>query len=98
MKIILAPDSFKESLSAMEVCRAMAIGIQRVAPDAEIIELPLADGGEGTIQALIHATHGSMNTVQVIGPCGESISASWGILGDGRTAVIEMAQAAGLSL
>jgi glycerate 2-kinase len=98
MKIILAPDSLKESLTAVEVCRAMDLGIRRTLPNAEVISLPLADGGEGTVAALISATGGSLRTTSVIAPLGQPVKAHWGILGDGSTAVIEMAAAAGLAL
>jgi glycerate 2-kinase len=98
MKIILAPDSFKECLTAVEVCRAMAAGLRRILPNAELISLPLADGGEGTVDALLSATGGTLRSNTVIGPCGDPVEAQWGILGDGSTAVIEMAAAAGLAI
>jgi len=98
MRIIVAPDSYKGSLSALETARAMAAGLGRVFPEAEIITLPLADGGEGTVEALVGATNGEIRRVLVQGPLGDPVEAAWGLLGDGRTAVVEMAQASGLTL
>jgi glycerate kinase len=99
MRIILAPDSFKESLSAREVCEAIARGIRRVRPDAIIDSIPMADGGEGTVDALVSATGGALRQTTVTGPLGEPVTATWGLLGDGsNTAVIEMAAASGLAL
>ncbi|MBN1478647.1 glycerate kinase [candidate division KSB1 bacterium] len=98
MKVVLAPDSFKESLSAAEVCDAMSRGVRTVLPDAEIIKLPLADGGEGTVRTLVAATHGRVITQTVTGPLGRPVEAEFGILGDSVTAVIEMASASGLPL
>ena len=98
MRIVVAPDSFKGSVSAVAVANAMEQGILTVFPDAEVIKLPIADGGEGTIEALIVATGGQVIAEQVIGPLGESLEACFGILGDGETAVIEMAAASGLPL
>jgi glycerate kinase len=98
MRIIVAPDSFKGSLSALEAARAMARGIRAVFPEAEVIELPIADGGEGTVEALVAATGGTLRHAEVRGPLGDPVRAAWGVLGDGRTAVIEMAAASGLTL
>ena len=98
MKIVLAPDSFKESLSALQVCKAMARGVRSVLPDADIIHLPLADGGEGTVDALVSATNGRLLQQEVVGPLGDNVTARFGVLGDGNTAVIEMASASGLPL
>jgi len=99
MKILLAPDSFKGSLSAAQAAEAMAVGVRRARPDAEIVLLPLADGGEGTVEALVLATGGRRKTLRVRGPLGEPVEAMYGLLGpDGKTAVIEMAAAAGLPL
>ena len=97
MKILLCPDSFKGALAASEAARAMASGWRRVFPDAELVCLPIADGGEGTLETLLSATGGERITEQVTGPLGDTINANWGVLPDG-TAVIELAQAAGLSL
>lgn len=99
MKILLAPDAFKGSLSALEAADAMAAGIRRVCPETEIVLLPLADGGEGTVDALIAATGGRIQSARVTGPLGEAVDARWGLLGPGgATAVVEMAEAAGLML
>lgn len=99
MKIVIAPDSFKGSLSAAQAAGAMAAGVRRVYPDAEIVLLPLADGGEGTVEALVLATGGRQKTMTVTGPLGDPVKAAFGFLGpDGATAVIEMAAAAGLPL
>lgn len=97
MKFVLAPDSFKESMSAKEVCHAMKQGIKKVLPKAEIISVPMADGGEGTMDSLVDATNGQKHEVQVIGPLGKPVTAHYGILGDQKTAIIEMAEASGLS-
>ncbi len=96
MKIVIAPDSFKESLSAKEVCQAIENGLNKVWKDAEIVHVPVADGGEGTVQSLIDATDGHMEFVKVTGPLYEDVDAFYGVLGDGKTAVIEMAAASGL--
>lgn len=99
MKLLLAPDSFKGSLTASEAAAAMAEGVRRVRPDADIVLLPLADGGEGTAEALVLATGGQRQSAVVTGPLGERLEASFGLLGlDGATAVVEMAAAAGLLL
>lgn len=98
MKIVLAPDSFKGSLSALEVCQAMETGIRRVKGEAEIISVPMADGGEGTVRSLVDATGGRIITRMVTGPLGDQVEAFFGITGDGETAVIEMAAASGLPL
>jgi glycerate kinase len=93
---VLAPDSFKESMTAKEVCIAMEKGIKRALPEAECIQVPMADGGEGTVQSLVDATDGKILPVTVTGPLGTPVEASVGILGDGVTAVIEMASASGI--
>jgi len=131
MHILIAPDSFKETLSAMEAAEAIARGVQRALPDAAIDRCPMADGGEGTVDALVNATGGKFRTTEVAGPLGETVPAKWGVLGSlpspsggglgwggvrstgnastpspqpssrgkgGKTAVIEMAEAAGLHL
>lgn len=96
---LLAPDSFKESMTALQACYAMQAGIIRVFPDAAFILLPMADGGEGTVDALLHALHGTRVHVQVAGSlAGQQVQACFGLIDDGRTAVIEMAQANGLNL
>lgn len=99
MRIVLAPDSFKESLSAGEVCAALTRGIRRACPEAVIDAIPMADGGEGTVDALIGATGGALRQCTVTGPLGLPVTATWGLLGDDSgTAVIEMAAASGLAL
>ena len=97
MKIVISPDSFKESLTAKEVCLAIETGFKRVFPEATYCLIPVADGGEGTVQSLVDATHGEILDLQVTGPLSESVDAFYGLLGDGsHTAVIEMAAASGL--
>jgi glycerate kinase len=98
MRIVIAPDSFKGSLSAQAAAAAMARGVRAVFPEAELRLVPIADGGEGTVDALVSATGGTIRETQVTGPLGEPVAARWGVLGDGTTAVIEMAAASGLSL
>ena len=98
MKFLLAPDSFKESLSAKDVANAMEKGLKKVFPLAEYVKIPMADGGEGTTQSLIDATGGEMFYPEVTNPLGEKVRAKLGILGDGDVAVIEMASASGLEL
>ena len=98
MKIIIAPDSFKGSLTARQAADAIERGVRHVTPDADIIPIPMADGGEGTVRALVDATGGRLISAHVTGPLGEPVAATYGILGDGATAVIEMAEAAGLHL
>lgn len=98
MRIVVAPDSYKGSASALAVAQAMERGIHQVFPAAEVCKTPIADGGEGTVEALVTATGGQFRQTQVAGPLGDPITARWGILGDGKTAVIEMAAASGLPL
>jgi glycerate kinase len=98
MRIVVAPDSYKGSVSALGVAQAMERGIHAVFPDAEVLEVPIADGGEGTVEALVAATGGRLERTEVPGPLGEPVLAQWGVLGDGQTAVIEMAAASGLPL
>jgi len=98
MKIVIAPDSFKGNLTAKEVADAVEVGIKRVIQDAEIVKVPMADGGEGTVQALVDATKGQIITIEVTDPLGNLIKADFGILGTQDTAVIEMATASGLPL
>ncbi len=98
MRILIAPDSFKESLSAVDAAAAIGRGVLAAHPDASVDLCPLADGGEGTVDALVEATGGAYRTTPVFGPLGQPVEARWGLLGDGRTAVIEMAEAAGLQL
>lgn len=98
MKIVIAPDSFKESMTALEAAEAIETGFRKVLPDAEYIKIPMADGGEGTVQSLVDATNGKIINEKVTGPDGEPVEAFYGITGDGKTAVIEMAAASGLHL
>lgn len=112
MKIVIAPDSFKESLSALEVANAIEQGLRQVIPDCEIVKIPVADGGEGTVQSMVDATGGSIVNLEVMGPLGNRVQAHYGILGGilanssnssaashanhSAIAVIEMASASGL--
>jgi len=98
LKIVIAPDSFKESLTALEVANAIEWGFKRVFPDASYVKVPLADGGEGTVQAMVDACGGDIIKLAVSGPLGVEVEAFYGLLGDGKTAVIEMAAASGLHL
>ncbi len=98
MKVVVAPDSFKGSVTALQAANAVEQGLRRVFPDAVIDKVPMADGGEGTVQSLVDATGGSIQTQRVLGPLGDEVEAEFGILADGQTAVIEMASASGLTL
>ncbi|MEC0555986.1 glycerate kinase [Bacillus haynesii] len=98
MKIVIAPDSFKESMTSLEAARSIEKGFKAVLPDAEYVNIPVADGGEGTVQALVDATGGDIVYQTVTGPLGKPVKAAYGLLGDGKTAVIEMAEASGLHL
>ncbi|HWK39632.1 MAG TPA: glycerate kinase [Hyphomicrobium sp.] len=98
MKIVIAPDSFKENLTSLEVASEIETGLKRVWPNATYVKVPMADGGEGTVQSLVDATGGEIVKVEVSGPMGGRVLASYGLLGGGRTAVIEMAEASGLPL
>ncbi|PNF09337.1 glycerate 2-kinase [Enterobacter cancerogenus] len=98
MKIVIAPDSYKESLSATEVAQAIEKGFREIFPDALYVSVPVADGGEGTVEAMIAATRGTEQHAVVTGPLGEKVNACWGMSGDGGTAFIEMAAASGLAL
>ncbi|ANQ23449.1 glycerate kinase [Vibrio natriegens] len=98
MKVVIAPDSFKESLTAKQVSEAIKAGLARVWHDAEFVTVPVADGGEGTVQSLIDATQGEQVFTTVFDPLNKEVQAFYGILGDGETAVIEMAEASGLHL
>ena len=98
MKIVIAPQGFKGNLTALEVARAIEAGVKRIVPGALTVLKPMADGGEGTVQALVDATGGEIITSEVTGPLGERVNAHWGVLNDRVTAVIEMAAASGLPL
>ena len=96
MKIVIAPDSFKESMTALEAATAIERGFKKVLPNEDYLKVPMADGGEGTVQSIIDATGGSFKTEIVKGPLGKEVKAQYGIDGDGKVAVIEMAAASGL--
>lgn len=96
MKIVLAPDSFKNSLTAKQVASAMQTGLQRVYPDATFVKVPMADGGEGTVQSLVDAKDGHILTERVINPLGVETDAHYGLIDNGSVAVIEMAEASGI--
>ena len=98
MKIVIAPDSFKENMTSLEVATAIEKGILQVFPEAECLKVPMADGGEGTVQSLVDATNGRIEHKTVVGPLGNPVNAHYGFLGEGNTAVIEMAEASGLPL
>ncbi|MFT4173549.1 MAG: glycerate kinase [Rhodocyclaceae bacterium] len=98
MKIVIAPDSYKESLSALEVAEAIESGMREVLPHATYVKIPVADGGEGTVDSLVAWTGGGKRNLLVSGPLGEPVEAFFGLSGDGRLAVIEMAAASGLAL
>lgn len=97
-KVVIAPDSFKESLSALEVAEAIERGFRQVYPQVQYVKLPMADGGEGTVDSMVAATDGEIVRVEVTGPLGQPVQAFYGLLGDEETAVIEMAAASGLHL
>ncbi|ELY6243979.1 glycerate kinase [Cronobacter universalis] len=97
-KIVIAPDSFKESLSAMDVARAIEAGFREIYPQAHYVCVPMADGGEGTVEAMVAATGGQIITTPVTAPLGNKVDGFFGLLGDGETAVVEMAAASGLHL
>lgn len=98
MKIVIAPDSYKECLTAMQVANAIEAGFREVFPNAAYVKIPVADGGEGTVDAMVEATGGRRITATVRGPLGDPVEAFYGLTGDGSTAVIEMAAASGLAL
>jgi len=96
--IALAPDSFKESMTAKEVCEAMERGIKKANSNISCIHVPMADGGEGTMQSLVDATNGKVYSLKVVGPLGNEVEAEYGILGDGEIGILEMASASGIQL
>ena len=98
MRIVVAPQGFKGTLSGPEAAQAIADGVKRALPGAETVLCPVADGGNGTLDTLIAATGGELRMARVMGPMGQAAEAQWGVLGDGVTAVVEMAQASGLTL
>jgi glycerate kinase len=98
VKVVVAPNSFKGSLSASEAAAAIARGVRQVLPDADIVEVPVADGGEGTVEALVGAHRGAYRTAEVEGPLGDPVAAPYGLIENGRTGVVELASASGLTL
>ena len=98
MKVVIAPQTFKGSISALDVAKAMSEGVRLVVPDAETVIVPVADGGDGTLETLVEGSGGDIRSVTVTGPLGERRDAEWGAMGDGNTAVIEMARTSGLAL
>ena len=98
MKIVIAPQAFKGSISALDAAHAMRDGVLRVVPDAEVMPVPVADGGDGTLETLVEGSGGEIRQITVTGPLGERRAAEWGAMGDGVTAVIEMARTSGLAL
>ena len=98
MKVVIAPQAFKGSISALEAAEAMSEGVRRVFPDAETVAVPVADGGDGTLETLVEGSGGEIRSATVTGPLGDKVTAPWGALGDGTTAVIEMARTSGLAL
>ena len=98
MKVVIAPQSFKGSISALDAARAMEEGVRRVVSDVETVLVPVADGGDGTLETLVEATGGDIRSATVTGPIGKAVTAEWGALGDGETAMIEMARTSGLAI
>ena len=98
MRVVVAPNAFKGSLSASQAASAIANGVRESFPDAEVVEIPVADGGDGTVEALVSAHRGEYRTAEVEGPLGDSVSATFGLIEAGRTGVVELASASGLTL
>src|SRR5258706_12059636 len=98
MKVVVAPNSFKGSLSAAQAAAAIAAGVRAAIPDAEVIEIPVADGGEGTVDALVSSRKGTYREVEVEGPLGDPVRATYGLIDGGATGVVELASASGLTL
>jgi glycerate 2-kinase len=98
MKVIVAPNSFKGSISATQAAKAISLGVRQVFPDAEVVEIPVADGGEGTVEALVASHNGTYGWVNVEGPLGAPVLASYGLIDGGKTAVVELASASGYVL
>ncbi len=98
IQVVVAPDSFKESASAAEVAAALAEGVRRALPHARVTQIPMADGGEGAVDALLAAVGGERIELKATGPLGEPVDAFYGLIDGGKTAIIEMAAASGLAL
>jgi len=98
VKIVVAPNSFKGSMSATQAAKAIASGVREVWPDASVVEIPVADGGDGTAEALVTANQGTYHRLNVEGPLGDPVHASYGVIDGGKTAVIELASASGFAL
>ena len=98
MKVVVAPNAFKGSLTASQAAAAMARGVREAFPDAEVFEVPVADGGDGTVDALVSAHRGAYRTADVEGPLGGPVKATYGLIDGGRTGVVELALASGLTL
>ena len=98
MKIVIAPQSFKSSVSALTAAQAIERGVKRALPECETFLVPVADGGDGTLEVLVNSTSGKIFRTMVTGPLGQAVEADWGVMGDGQTAVIEMARASGLAM
>jgi len=98
LKVVVAPNSFKGSLTAAQAASAIARGVLRALPDAEVVEVPVADGGDGTVEALVSARKGTFRDVEVEGPLGDPIRAVYGLIDGGRTGVVELAASSGLAL
>ncbi len=98
MKIVISPQTFKGSISALDAAHAMREGVLRIVPDADTVLVPVADGGDGTLETLVEGSEGEIRSVEVTGPLGDRIEALWGAMGDGVTAIIEMARTSGLAL
>jgi glycerate kinase len=98
VKVVVAPNAFKGSLSASQAAAAMARGVREVFPEAEVFEVPVADGGEGTVEALVSANRGAYLSAEVEGPLGDPVQATYGLIDEGRTGVVELASASGLTL
>jgi glycerate kinase len=98
VKVIVAPNSFKGSLSASQAAAAIARGVRQARPEAEVVEIPVADGGEGTVEALVSARRGTYRSADVEGPLGDPVRATFGLIDNGATGVVELASASGLTL
>src|SRR5256714_5398442 len=98
MRIVVAPNAFKGSLSALDAAEAIRVGVLGAMPDADIVVVPIADGGDGTVEALVASTDGQRRVLRVRGPLGEPVDADYGLIDRDSTAVVEMAKAAGLAL